>query len=323
MISDTHWMGIEDEYLEYAGFVYKIINKQNNKAYIGKKNFYRRMKRALIESDWKKYQSSSVELKKDIKKHGKEGFEFYVLAHCKTRQELNELEVAMQFNANVLHARMEDGSFAYYNKNIMSKYYQPADPDTEEYKTKCKNISIAIKKLYASEGYVHPMKGKTHPNNGKKMPQTAPHNTPIGATWFTNGEINRVVKKGEVVPDGFSKGVTRRKPYINSFRQQQRFDFSQNPPKCEICKKPLSFAQRRNKTCGKKCQGKMQSETMQFNLELGVHPFSVINDPSTNEYKEAKEKQSSALKEGFKSGRLTHPMLGKSHPCKGKKRVPK
>ena len=59
---------------EHYGFVYKITNLQNNRAYIGKKLFWfkktkilkGKKKRYLATSDWKNYYGSSVSLKADI-----------------------------------------------------------------------------------------------------------------------------------------------------------------------------------------------------------------------------------------------------------------
>jgi len=61
---------IEDNY----GFVYLIENPKNNRKYIGKKFFWnkkilpktktrRRRKHIKVESDWKEYYGSSMELK--------------------------------------------------------------------------------------------------------------------------------------------------------------------------------------------------------------------------------------------------------------------
>ena len=272
MILDTHWDSIEDDYFDKAGFVYKIINNVNGRAYIGRKYFYKKSGKALIESDWKDYTSSSEELNKDLKRIGKDKFSFIVLAVCKDRIETNYLEVAMQINANVLTETLQDGSLAFYNKNIMSKYFQTKEPGTEEHKARCENISKALKKLY-SNGYTHPMKGKTHPNKGKSLPQTAPKTNNAGTLWYTNGEVNVVVRKNQEIPDGFVRGLTKRKKYVNSVIQNAKNEYEKNPKKCLICGKPITFRSKRNDCCGKVCQGKLQSNFLKEQISKGKHPF--------------------------------------------------
>lgn len=316
----THWDGMPDNYHEYSGFIYLVINNITGKKYIGRKYFYKRVKRVMVESDWKTYLTSSVDVKADIKKYKKENFSFKVIALEYDRVILNFLEVKLQMDADVLYAKDTNGEPAYYNKNIMAKYFQPADFGTDDYKRKCNNISSAIKNLYAS-GYVHPMQGKEHPSKGKDLPQTAPKNPATrNKFWYTNGETNLAIACGEEIPDGFIKGLTKRKEYVNSLYQKAKMDYELKPNMCEVCQKPISFKSKANKTCSKKCQLLLQSKKMLEKIISGEHCFSKINNPKTDEYKSAKEKASLTLKKRYEEGTITHPLQGKEHPCKGKKR---
>ncbi len=113
---------IEDNY----GFVYLIENLVDNKKYIGKKLFYssrtktvkKKKKKFKIESDWKKYYGSNLELIADTEKHGKHNFKRTILRLCKTKGECNYFEAKEQFALDVL--RSEE----YYNTWIMVKVHK-------------------------------------------------------------------------------------------------------------------------------------------------------------------------------------------------------
>lgn len=117
-----HWLIEEGVYLHenMFGFIYEITNKINGKKYIGKKQCVRKIKRKPLkgktrnridhkESDWKTYTSSSNELNEDIKKYGKENFEFRILKICGSKWELGYEEIKEQIARDVL--RRDD----YYN----------------------------------------------------------------------------------------------------------------------------------------------------------------------------------------------------------------
>lgn len=115
---------------DYFGFVYLITNKINFKKYIGRKNFftYRKPKgkkrKIKQESDWKKYYGSCDELKEDIKLLGKENFNREILSLHKTQGKLNFEETRLQFLHNVLIESLDNGEPAYYNSNILNRYYR-------------------------------------------------------------------------------------------------------------------------------------------------------------------------------------------------------
>jgi hypothetical protein len=110
-----HWIFESEVKVEenMFGFIYEITNKFNGKKYIGKKQCIRKIKRKPLkgklrnrinfkESDWKTYTSSSNELNEDIKKHGKQNFEFRILRVCGSKWELGYEEIKEQINRNVL-----------------------------------------------------------------------------------------------------------------------------------------------------------------------------------------------------------------------------
>tara|TARA_Y100000034_G_scaffold136852_1_gene216392 strand:+ start:947 stop:1807 length:861 start_codon:yes stop_codon:yes gene_type:complete len=176
------------------GFVYLIVNKSNNRKYIGKKSFWQRRKqkksnrRKTTESNWKEYYGSSDLLKIDIEKYGKENFNRYILHLCKYKKGLAFYEQKEQWNRNVL---LTD---EYYNTNIAGKFFVTETEKIYEakYKITTKNDqwkkikseqmkgdnNIAkrddVRKKLSEKYYQGPLaglKGKNHPRYGKK------HNT--------------------------------------------------------------------------------------------------------------------------------------------------
>lgn len=108
-----HWVAIIDIIEDFYGFIYVITNNINNKKYIGKKQALTKLKRKplkgkknkriqIVETDWKTYTSSSVELNADILKYGKENFTFEIIRFCKSKSELAYFEAKEQFDREVL-----------------------------------------------------------------------------------------------------------------------------------------------------------------------------------------------------------------------------
>lgn len=112
-----------------VGFVYLIVNKTNNRKYIGKKlakfsktkykviklkdgSKKRKRIRSKIDSDWMDYYGSSNELNNDIEIYGKDNFTREILYFCKTKAECSYIEAREQFERKVLET--ED----YYNGQI-------------------------------------------------------------------------------------------------------------------------------------------------------------------------------------------------------------
>jgi len=112
----------------YYGFVYHIRNTVNQKCYIGRKYFVSftkdkgKTRRSKKESDWKKYYGSCPELKEDVKKYGKESFERTILSVHRRMGEVNYEETKQLFLNNVLMERLDNGTPAYYNSNILGRY---------------------------------------------------------------------------------------------------------------------------------------------------------------------------------------------------------
>ena len=81
-------------------------------------------RRGTSESDWKKYYGSSEELKSDVKRLGKSIFKREILSLHRTKGRVNFEETKQLFLNNVLSEALSDGTPAYYNSNILGRYYR-------------------------------------------------------------------------------------------------------------------------------------------------------------------------------------------------------
>ena len=121
-----------DDIDDFFGFVYRITNLQTGKQYIGRKYFVQKRKprsgkskrRVTSESDWKKYYGSSPELKEDVKRFGKSIFRREIISLHKTLGKTNYEETRQLFLNNVLTESLDDGTPAYYNSNVLGRYYR-------------------------------------------------------------------------------------------------------------------------------------------------------------------------------------------------------
>ena len=114
---------------ECVGFVYLITNNLSGRKYIGKKlakfsktsvkvvkqkNGIKKKKRirTKIDSDWREYYGSSIDLAADILKLGTENFSREILYYCGSKAACSYIEAREQFNRKVLE------SDDYYNGQI-------------------------------------------------------------------------------------------------------------------------------------------------------------------------------------------------------------
>ena len=115
---------------DYFGFVYLITNKSNQRKYIGRKYLWQfrtppgKKRKVKSESNWKEYYGSCPELKEDIDKFGRENFIRTILSLHKTKGKTNYEETRQLFINNVLTESLDTGGPAFYNSNVMSRYFR-------------------------------------------------------------------------------------------------------------------------------------------------------------------------------------------------------
>jgi Putative endonuclease segE, GIY-YIG domain len=115
---------------DYFGFVYLIENKLNGRKYIGRKYLWQfrtpkgKKRKVKSESNWKEYYGSCPELKEDIDKFGRENFSRTILSLHKTKGKTNFEETRRLFAHNVLTESLDNGDPAFYNSNILNRYFR-------------------------------------------------------------------------------------------------------------------------------------------------------------------------------------------------------
>jgi hypothetical protein len=119
-----------DDIGDYFGFVYLITNKSNQRKYIGRKYLWQfrtppgKKRKVKSESNWKEYYGSCPELKEDIDKFGRENFIRTILSLHKTKGKTNYEETRQLFINNVLTESLDTEGPAFYNSNILSRYFR-------------------------------------------------------------------------------------------------------------------------------------------------------------------------------------------------------
>jgi hypothetical protein len=115
---------------DYFGFVYLIQNNINGRRYIGRKYLWQfrtpkgKKRKVKSESDWKNYYGSCPELKEDIDKIGRENFSRTIISLHKTKGKTNYEETRQLFVNNVLTEGLDNGVPAFYNSNVLSRYFR-------------------------------------------------------------------------------------------------------------------------------------------------------------------------------------------------------
>ena len=126
---------VEELPTDIVGFVYCITNLTTGRKYIGKKlshfskttykmvtlkNGTKKKKKikSLVESDWRTYYGSSVELNLDVETLGQDNFSREILHYCKSKAECSYIELREQMTRRVLE------STDYYNGIIQVKIHK-------------------------------------------------------------------------------------------------------------------------------------------------------------------------------------------------------
>ena len=119
-----------DDINDFFGYVYRIVNLQDGREYIGRKYFWKfrtpkgKKRKVKSESDWKKYYGACPELKEEIQQLGRQNFSRTILSLHKTAGKTNYEETKQLFTKAVLTEQLDDGTPKYYNSNILSRYFR-------------------------------------------------------------------------------------------------------------------------------------------------------------------------------------------------------
>ena len=125
---------------EWFGFIYRIIEIDTGREYIGKKQFHQLLKKKVKnrvnkkhikkDSDWMTYTSSSEHINNAIKLKGMSNYQFFFESLHKTRASLYYAEINVQIHEDVLRTRLADGvTPKYFNRCISSnvKFIPPME----------------------------------------------------------------------------------------------------------------------------------------------------------------------------------------------------
>jgi hypothetical protein len=125
---------IEELPEDCVAFVYLITNLTSGRKYVGKKlakfskTTYRVQKlkngkkkrkkiRSKVDSDWRDYYGSNIELNKDVETLGKDNFTREILHYCHSKAESSYIEAREQFDRKVLETT------DYYNGHIQVRVH--------------------------------------------------------------------------------------------------------------------------------------------------------------------------------------------------------
>lgn len=104
-----------------TGFIYVITNLLDGRKYIGKKKAtsikttykmttrkngekYKKKIKSIVESDWREYYGSSLELQNDVKTLGEENFKREIVRWCYSLSEMSYYEIKSQLESDaILH----------------------------------------------------------------------------------------------------------------------------------------------------------------------------------------------------------------------------
>jgi len=115
---------------DFFGYVYCITNIKSGRKYIGRKNFQQHRKhrgsrrKRTSESNWKAYYGSSKELNEDRKLLGNSTFRREIISLHTTGGRVNYEETRQLFLNNVLTESLDNGEPAFYNSNVLGRYYK-------------------------------------------------------------------------------------------------------------------------------------------------------------------------------------------------------
>jgi hypothetical protein len=152
-MNNGHWIfPYEFDAAEWHGFVYRIVELDTGREYIGKKIMHattrkkvagRKNRKVVVkESKWREYTGSSTHLNAVIAEKGKDNFKFYIESLHKSRASMSYGETQKQILEDVLRAKLPNGTPKYFNRQIGSVRFIPPDETPEEAKMRVDSFLI-------------------------------------------------------------------------------------------------------------------------------------------------------------------------------------
>jgi hypothetical protein len=129
-------------------------------------------------------------------------------------------------------------------------------------------VATKIQNTFKLRG--HPMKGKQHPNKGKHI--NSGHQLNKGKKYYNNGCNNKIDFPENVDMSIWKEGMIRYQTK-NTKTIKKEIQYNDSPSICYMCNNTLSYKQRMNKTCSKKCSDALiKQHHNQYMLEKNI-PF--------------------------------------------------
>ena len=210
----------------YVGYIYLVVNKKNNKKYIGQH-------RGLFTTS---YLGSGKLIKQAVDKYGKDAFNVHLLCVCTTVEELNEKECYYIEHLNAVESQ------EFYNLRPGGNMTYEPKPTiyTEERKLKNRLSHLGRKyKPMSLQGRINISKAgkgkKRTPEQRKLMSERSKNRR-----WINNGSVNKMIKidmLDEYLDSGWVLGIlpskTSRKPVSKETRELMRQNKLDKPRSAE------------------------------------------------------------------------------------------
>jgi hypothetical protein len=137
-----HWRFVEEMGSDgYIGFIYVIVDLNNHKLYLGKKNYTTlkliegTTRRQKVDMNWRWYISSSKELAATVKNFGKEDFRFICIEQYKSKGALSYSETW-----SLMFAETPSNQHLWYNRLVNKVSWVVKEPVTERHKSRLSRI---------------------------------------------------------------------------------------------------------------------------------------------------------------------------------------
>jgi hypothetical protein len=163
------------------------------------------------------YLGSGNQLRKAIRKHGKENFKREILEFCSSREELHLKEselITMKEIRDRECMNMKVGGIGGWPQSANESFKKRIKSDPE---LRQKFIDLANRLNESGKAHVWDgteFKGKKHTEetlrkmreSHAKRNNTAEHNSQYGTMWITNEKENLKIKKDQPIPEDYRKG---------------------------------------------------------------------------------------------------------------------